>query len=161
MADNPRFDRFIEIAQETHRTKNHDYAEDSNPYSNFEFAAQYAGVPVNTVFDVMIGIKQARLLVLRRGKSPQNESLQDSEKDLAIYAMLRASYGLDVPEQLELKIDDSILFQLGRQWCPSCKTMFTGSWPVVDGIGPYCPKCGRDEVVRTGGDERFDSLPTS
>ena len=156
MADNPRFDRFIEIAQETHRTKNHDYAEDSNPYSNFEFAAQYAGVPVNTVFDVMIGIKQARLLVLRRGKSPQNESLQDSEKDLAIYAMLRASYNL--PEQPELKIDDAILFQLGRQWCAHCRVRRTGSWvPAMQAF--ICPECDHEMIDYR--DDLFDSKSPS
>jgi len=94
VAKNPKFDAFVKTAVELHERKNHDYAEDSNPYSNFEFAARFADVPVNTVFDVMIGIKQARLLVLRGGKDPLNEGIADSEKDLAIYAMLKASYNL-------------------------------------------------------------------
>jgi hypothetical protein len=64
MAHNPAFHALLSRMGETHDKKNHDYAEDGNPYSNFEFAAQFAGVSVQQVFDVMIGIKQARLLVL-------------------------------------------------------------------------------------------------
>lgn len=153
MAENPRFDKFVGIAVATHRSKNADYSEDNNPYSNFEFAADYAGVPVNTVFDVMIGIKQARLLVLRAGKTPENESLLDSEKDLAIYAMLRASYNLPM-ETTAQRIDDSKLYQNGRLWCAGCKTMITTTWDTRRGH-PLCPLCNQ-VMVRTGGDERFD-----
>ena len=45
-----------------HERKSHDYAQDSNPFSNFEEAAASAGVSVDTVFAVMMalqGIAQA------------------------------------------------------------------------------------------------------
>ncbi len=153
VAENPKFDRFVQIAVDTHHAKNHDYAEDSNPYSNFEFAARFADVPVNTVFDVMIGIKQARLLVLRQGREPLNESIQDSEKDLAIYAMLKASYNLPAAAPTQ-KIDDSKLFQLGRLWCSQCGKLFTGSW-VQGARYHFCPNC-TTEMELSAGDERFD-----
>lgn len=90
---NPRFEATLRTMQELHNKKNQDYAEDGNPYSNFEFAATYAGVTVDQVFAVMMGIKQARLLVLTgSGKVPNNESIEDSLIDLANYAALRASY---------------------------------------------------------------------
>jgi hypothetical protein len=93
MAHNPAFHALLSRMGETHDKKNHDYAEDGNPYSNFEFAAQFAGVSVQQVFDVMIGIKQARLLVLTQsGKEPNNESIEDTRLDQAVYATLKASY---------------------------------------------------------------------
>jgi hypothetical protein len=73
--------------------KNHDYAQDANPFSNFEHAAAVAGVPVETVFLVMIGVKIARLIELTSsGKTPNNESIRDTRIDLANYATLNAAY---------------------------------------------------------------------
>ena len=76
---------------ETHDKKNADYAHAGNPYSNFEEAAATAGVSVDAVFAVLIGIKLARLKALK-GKAPNNESVQDSRLDLAVYSALWASY---------------------------------------------------------------------
>jgi hypothetical protein len=76
-----------------HAAKSHDYAQDGNPFSNFEEAAASAGVPVDTVFAVMLGIKQARLKELQgAGKTPRHESVADTQIDLALYAVLRAAY---------------------------------------------------------------------
>lgn len=88
---NPKFTNLLKLMQETHDRKMHDYAGTENPYSNFEFAAQYAGVSVDVVFDVLQGIKQARLLQLRR-KQAKNEPKEDSYLDKANYAALQASY---------------------------------------------------------------------
>lgn len=77
--------------------------------------------------------------------------------DLAVYLytlrddLRRLSNYVPATEQ---RYDDSKLFQLGRQWCGKCGMLYTGSWPVASGIGPYCPSCGSDLVV-TNGDERF------
>lgn len=95
---NERFHRLLAVMAKTHDKKNEDYAEAENPYSNFEFAARFAGVTVEQVFDVLIGVKQARLLVLTNATRPPNhESLEDSRKDQAVYTALKAAYFM--PEQ--------------------------------------------------------------
>jgi hypothetical protein len=95
MAKNPRFNSLLREMYELHEKKNHDYAKDGDPYSNFKEAAAAAGCSVDTVFQVLIGIKQARLReLLASGKTAQNESVQDSRMDLAMYAALWASYHL-------------------------------------------------------------------
>ena len=90
---NARFHALLKKMAEMHDKKSADYATDTNYYSNFETAAVSAGVPVDAVFRVMIGIKLARLIELQgKGKVPKNESVQDSLLDLAVYAALYASY---------------------------------------------------------------------
>lgn len=90
---NPAFHDLLARMGDTHDRKNADYAEDGNPYSNFEFAAQFAGITVQQVFDVLIGVKQARLLVLTKpSKVPNHESIEDTRLDQAVYTALKASY---------------------------------------------------------------------
>jgi len=102
---NPKFDAVIAQMVETHNKKSADYAKDTNPYSNFEETAATAGCSVDTVFLVMIGVKLARLReLLASGKTAQNESVQDSRMDLAVYCALWASY------HGEAKV-----------WCPYCQ----------------------------------------
>jgi hypothetical protein len=104
MAKNPKFDQLLNDMRELHASKNSDYCGDGaavNPYQNFEDAAAFAGCSVNTVFRVLIGIKGARLKALiASGKAPNHESIADSQKDLAMYAALYASY------YMELSYDD-------------------------------------------------------
>lgn len=95
MADNPRFHNLLKQMAETHDRKNHDYATGTNPFSNFELAATIAGVTVNEVFRVLLGVKMARLVELESsGKKPNNESLSDTRLDLAVYAALMAAYNM-------------------------------------------------------------------
>lgn len=90
---NPRFHNLLTKMQEMHERKAHDYAKDSDPYSNFKEAAATAGLTPDDVFAVMIGVKLARLKELTgAGKKPNNESIQDTRIDLAVYAALWASY---------------------------------------------------------------------
>lgn len=89
---NPKFDAHLETMRAIHDRKNADYAQDDNPYSNFETAAAIAGCSVDTVFAVLIGVKLARIRELSTGKAPNNESLADSRLDLSVYAALWASY---------------------------------------------------------------------
>lgn len=82
--------RAIEELAETLQSKNQDYRIDSE-FSNFEYAAEVAGVV--TTFDVIltqIGIKLGRIRGL--DKDPNNESLEDSVKDLAGYAVILYAY---------------------------------------------------------------------
>ena len=74
--------------QEVVESKAHDYAKNDNVFSNFEFAADVAGVTVEQEFAVMIGTKVARLRELLGGKTPNNESIDDTLLDLSNYAAL-------------------------------------------------------------------------
>ncbi len=90
--------------REIHASKNADYCGEGaaiNPYQNFEDAAAFAGCSVDTVFRVLMGIKGARLkALLASGRPPNHESIDDTRKDLAMYAALYASY------HIELSYDD-------------------------------------------------------
>lgn len=93
MAKNPTFTALIKRMEEIHDRKNNDYAKDSDPYSNFRFAAEVAGCSVDTVFRVLIGVKLARIAELTAsGKEPKNEAIEDSFLDLATYSAIWASY---------------------------------------------------------------------
>jgi hypothetical protein len=107
---NARFAMLLGEMDALHDKKNADYAEDGNPYSNFEFAAEVAKgfTGTDAVFATMIGIKLARLKELRgKGKTPMNESAADSLRDLAMYAALWTSYALP------FSYDDSRLWHNG------------------------------------------------
>ena len=73
-------------------SKAHDYADNGNVYSNFEGSARSAGVSVDLVFQVMIGIKVERLRQLMSGKIANHESIEDTIMDLANYAALWLGY---------------------------------------------------------------------
>ncbi len=90
---NPKFHAALKKMAEIHDRKSEDYASDKNRYSNFEEAAATAGVAVDDVFAVLIGVKLARLReLLKSNKVPNNESIQDTRVDLAVYATLWLSY---------------------------------------------------------------------
>ena len=92
MARNPAFYKVLAEMGEVHNKKNQDYADEGNPYSNFEGAAKLANVSVDTVFQALIGIKVERLRQLTSGKTPNYESIDDTLLDLANYAALWLSY---------------------------------------------------------------------
>jgi hypothetical protein len=90
---NPKFHAFLAEMAQIHDKKSHDYAKDSNFYSNFEEAAATAGISVDAVFMTLIGVKLARLReLMASGKIPNEESLYDTRLDLAVYTALWASY---------------------------------------------------------------------
>lgn len=99
---NPHFTMLLSHMQALHDRKSHDYAEDGNVYSNFEWAAEYVtktnvGISPEVVFDVLIGIKMARLKELWSSrKTPNNESILDTMIDELIYRALKLSYYLKV-----------------------------------------------------------------
>ncbi len=93
MNSSPHFQSLLDDMLHLHMRKNHDYAHDNNPFSNFEEAAAEAGVTVDQVFKVMVGIKNARIRELERsGKDPANESLADSYMDRLMYCALQFAY---------------------------------------------------------------------
>lgn len=81
-----------------HEKKNRDYSELENAYSNFEYsakvAAQFTNI-IDRVFAVLVSTKMARIAELTKpGKIPNNESLDDSYLDMAVYAAIWASYNI-------------------------------------------------------------------
>lgn len=95
---NPKYHAALKELAELHDKKSLDYADTSNGnwYTNFEEAAATAGIEVEEVFMALIGVKLARLRELKKkGLTPQNESVQDSRKDLANYSILMYSYFRD------------------------------------------------------------------
>jgi hypothetical protein len=92
-----------------HDLKNNDYALDSDVYSNFKDAANTAGITIEEVFKVMMGIKLSRLKALQaKGNKPNFESINDTVLDLAVYACLFASY-LEAKEAQRLQTNLDII----------------------------------------------------
>lgn len=78
-----------------HNKKKVDYA-DEDQFSNFKESAEYAGVTVEQAINVLIGTKIARLRNLRKpGKIPKNESIADTEIDLANYIIILHAWKLE------------------------------------------------------------------
>lgn len=92
------WDPYNEIIQELlklHAAKKSDYAQAANQFSNFEASARYAGVTVLQSFDILIGTKIARLQNLKEsGNNAKNESIEDTEIDLANYIIIKKAYKL-------------------------------------------------------------------
>lgn len=72
------------------KNKNEDYAP-TTEFSNFEKAAEFAGVTVDEAISVMIGIKMTRAEALADGREVNNEALDDTLMDWQNYInILRA-----------------------------------------------------------------------
>jgi hypothetical protein len=126
---NPYFNAVLDRMRETHDRKNQDYADDDNPYSNFEGAAKLTGLNVEQVFAVLIGIKVERLRQMISGKVPNYEKADDTLLDIANYSSLWLSYrdkmaeiqadvGKGVEQQLQLSFDlDYEYYQTPEYYC--------------------------------------------
>jgi hypothetical protein len=96
---NPRFHKLVDDLKALHDKKNADYASDADPYSNFtpKYVEGFTN-PQDQVFAALIGIKLERLKQLTQpGRVPNNESVQDTRRDLATYAAIWASYYEEAP----------------------------------------------------------------
>ena len=98
------FEKVTRRMLETFLKKNADYAGDKDPYFNFEYAAAVAEPftnPVDRVFATLLGVKLARLAVLKSsGAAPKNEPVADSHMDLSTYAAIWEAWGLDGAQPL-------------------------------------------------------------
>jgi hypothetical protein len=88
----PEFLRALEIMKEVHEKKNEDYADPTNPFSNFDFS-EYCLRAFNNdrdkTFVWPISTKLARLATLLNStKPPNNESIEDTFIDIANYVLL-------------------------------------------------------------------------
>lgn len=84
---NPKFDKLIAEIVELHNKKNHDYAADADPLSNFRKCEAF-GVPAFKGVLVRLSDKFSRVEQLTAGKQPKNESLRDSLLDAAVYSLI-------------------------------------------------------------------------
>jgi len=89
---NKTFESLLEEMLSLHNKKAQDYAQEGNPYSNFERASilsSWFSNPLDSVFAALIGIKLARLAeLLSSGKVPNNEPVDDTLRDLTVYCAL-------------------------------------------------------------------------
>lgn len=96
--EKPRIPEFIQLLDDSraiHLKKNQDYAQENNPFSNFERSAiimSWFDDPVDKAFVNLIGTKLARLAELRNGKTAKNESIYDTLLDLGTYCFLWGAY---------------------------------------------------------------------
>lgn len=74
----------------TNRKKRRDYtAEGASPWENFDRVEDQTGMPFGSSIEMHIATKQARLRALvSRGGEPQNESMEDSLLDRAVYSTI-------------------------------------------------------------------------
>jgi len=75
---------------ETHRRKRADYATDEEPFKNFEVVARMMELEgYDRLSDCLtMVIRKVGRIINLRGSEPENESLLDSYKDLAVYGVL-------------------------------------------------------------------------
>jgi len=78
--------KIIEELKQIHSDKNHDYADNSDPLSNFKECEKF-GIPAWKGCLVRMSDKWCRIVQLTK-KEAKNESIEDSLKDLANYAVL-------------------------------------------------------------------------
>lgn len=89
----PTFYSLLEEMSETHNKKSHDYASNTNPYGNYHFAGLVALLFSHSHEDAgfvgRIAEKIYRLANIEgSGKIAQNESIEDTERDIATIAAL-------------------------------------------------------------------------
>lgn len=89
----PTFYKLLEEMAKTHDKKSHDYASSDNPSGNYHFAGQMAIMfshsPQDAGFVGRLAEKLYRLANLESsGKIAQNESIEDTEKDIAVITAL-------------------------------------------------------------------------
>lgn len=89
----PTFYKLLEEMAVTHDKKSHDYASNDNPSGNYHFAGKLALLFAHSEQDAgfmgRLGEKLYRLANLESSKkTPQNESIEDTERDLCVIIAL-------------------------------------------------------------------------
>lgn len=94
-------DNFCEKMKSTILGKGNDYA-NADRLSNFKLAGAICGLTPEQNCLSMIATKVARLGVLLGGKTPNNESIEDSLLDLANYGVLLACIREDAKDMIPI-----------------------------------------------------------
>lgn len=112
----PKFYELLDEMARTHDSKSHDYASNDNPFGNYHFAGQVSALfshsPEDAGFASRIAEKIYRIANLEAaGKTAQNESIADTERDIAVIAVLWMAdrrERRDKPNRLERELFDLI-----------------------------------------------------
>jgi hypothetical protein len=89
----PTFYALLADMAELHDRKSHDYANNTDPYGNYRFAGTIANMfsysPLDAGLAGRLAEKIYRLSILEgSGKKPKNESIDDTEQDIAVITVL-------------------------------------------------------------------------
>lgn len=89
----PTFYKMLREMADIHDKKSHDYASNDKPYGNYHFAGQVSALfshsPEDAGFAGRLAEKIYRLSVLEKDrKIPLNESIEDTERDIATIVVL-------------------------------------------------------------------------
>lgn len=116
----PTFYKLLEVMAITHDSKSQDYASDENPYGNYHFAGQLAQLFSHSYHDMgfigRLGEKIYRLANLEaNGKTPQNESIEDTERDICVITALwmadrrdRRAKGIEIKDKLKQQMREGL-----------------------------------------------------
>lgn len=89
LGGDPRFYQLLLKIAELHARKNHDYAEEGDPLSNFRNVAKATGLTLFQVAHVFLKTKSERIEQLaKKGNMVKGESILDSLMDNAVYSLL-------------------------------------------------------------------------
>ena len=110
----PTFYKLLDEMANTHSEKSHDYASNENPFGNYEFAGQvssmFAHSPSDAGFAGRLAEKIYRLANLESsGKTPKNESIGDTERDIAVITTLWMANRRDRREKNKVIKEDNDL----------------------------------------------------
>jgi hypothetical protein len=85
--------KFFDTCHELLVKKAHDYAGDSDCFSNFHKISVSCDIEVEKILLMFISLKVARIVeLLKKGKTMVGESIQDSLKDMANYSCILSLY---------------------------------------------------------------------
>jgi hypothetical protein len=83
------FESVLEEVRNLHDLKTADYAQDTDPFSNFRDSARQVGITPGQSVEVLIATKQSRLRqLLGEMKEPKNESIRDTLRDRVVYSVI-------------------------------------------------------------------------
>lgn len=109
----PKFKEYTEEMNRVHSEKNHDYADQSDPLSNFRIVNDLVEDIPDTPFKVAFTRLIEKILrisqIAKKGNKVANESLTDSLMDGANYCVLSRilieEYGLEKPKTVSSKME--------------------------------------------------------
>lgn len=164
----PEFVELLKKCIDVHYKKNHDYANDANPFSNFDRQAEvvsWFSKPIDQAFTSVIAIKIARLAeLLSNDTTPNNESIDDNFVDLINYCGLWAAWHIannKKPKETKSISPREMITLLETQMikeepirtnhpesnivCNSCGKMFTNIMTIRSKDGNFCSNKCADE----------------
>jgi hypothetical protein len=141
----PEFVELLKKCIDVHYKKNHDYASEDNPFSNFERAAvivSWFTNPVDQVYAALVGIKLARAAELCNGTTPSNESLDDTFMDQTNYSGLWGAWHIKANAKSKVPSKEPTLTNIV---CNTCARHFNNIMAIRTKHGNFCSNKCADE----------------